>query len=368
MELIESTAVLNSNPAVEIRPPATEMKPAQSPGESTADLASSNSNDSSSSVGVNKPTITDYLDYFVHSLECKEPSCAMTKCRNFKRLFGHFKQCKKHFDCESCRWLLNLIIIHSKACDNHACNIPLCFTIKTRINEKEVFNRKMESIKEFLVDNVTVLGHKSKSTRTCQTAARDGDESSTSSYPVKRKFFDELETAKEEESRKHEEEDESTRALALVQSEAAQKKAALLAKLDLLKQDMQTSGNDNKDSCASLFEKGIRHEIVKYVVESSMKYVSSRETLFNKNNFIPITIHIIKKEQAVFRKAGSSDDYLHLMSELMFSVLSELEKRLLTRNVNAECQVCQADFGMESDDESTQAEESAQSSKRIKLD
>jgi hypothetical protein len=343
MDLVENTVVINS--AVEIKQPttATDMKPQDS------GLSSSATDSATNPTATNKPTITDYLDYFVHSLECKEPNCTMTKCRNFKRLFGHFKQCRKHFECESCRWLLNLIIIHSKACDNDTCNIPLCFTIKTRINEKEVLNRKMESIKEFINENSNALSYKPKCERTCQTCESD----SAANSSAKRKL-DEIESVDQPES--------TTVPQTEGFNEAELKKEALLEKLRLLKQQLLTSTNDNKDSDASLFEKSIRHDIVRFIVETNLKYVSSRES-FSKNSFIPVTIHIIKKEQAIFKKVNSTDDYLYLMSELMHSIRTELEKHLIARNVGVECQVTEAELS-----ESHAADVKTPSCKRIKTE
>lgn len=324
-------------------------EPAATP-ETTADSATATSTNSTTQATTDiKPTINDYLDYFAHSLECKEPACATHKCRNFKRLFGHFKQCRKHFECESCRWLLNLIIIHSKSCDKLACSIPLCFTIKQRINEKEVFTRKMESIKEFIADSLQLLAYRPASERGVQTSVGSG----------KRKF-DELETADNdaevEESAPKEPRTESN-------DELSAKQASLVAKLTLVRSNAQTSVNDNKDSCASLFEKGIRTELVKHVVQTGLAWLSARQLAFDKNSFMPVAVHVIKREQEIFRKVGSSDDYLYLMADLMHSIRCELEKRVpASRGVDCACQTTDEPHVLpEHSDEST-------SSKRLKLE
>ena len=321
MEVIENASIQNNN---------VESNKVNEPQISTElNNADSSTSTTTSTSPATKLTITDYLTYFVHSLECTELACTAVKCKNFKRLFCHFKQCKKHFECESCRWLLNLIIIHSKSCDNLTCNIPLCFTIKARLTEKEVFNFKTESIREFISRNLDLLKNdKLTCQQLCQTASS-----------TKRKF-DQLDDEKTDPLNTETAIPDKTQTEPNIQ----QRRNELLEQIRTIKQQIEIDPCDNKETNANMFEKNIRNEIVKYMVETSLKFLNARESAFSKNAFIPATILIIRKERDIFAKVKSSDDYLILMADIMNTLRVELVKRMSINRKSVGVQVNDSDF------------------------
>ena len=312
---MESNTKLDSAQTLETSTPISTNidPPSESSTTTTTTTTATNSNSP-------KLTIKDYLDYFVHSIECKEEtSCSQYKCKNFKRLFAHFKQCKKHFECESCRWLLNLIIIHSKSCDKlPACNIPLCQTIKARLSEKELFLNKMLSIKEFLTNNLALLD--SKNTKSTQT--------SNESNSKKRKL--------------NEEDLADSRNL----DETDQKYSLLVSRLNLLKDDLLVSTLENRDNSPHLFEKSIRTSIVKYLVDANLNVLQKSEPHFDRNKLIPLAFHVIKTERTVYRKTKSTDDYLDLMSDFLHTIRGELCKKVdkIKSRISFETQVSEEDL------------------------
>lgn len=297
--MIENMSTTSSSPSM----PSTSSPVIES------SICSAGGPNSSASLTNNKLTIRDYLRNFEHSIECTESNCSTAKCKTFKRLIGHFKQCARLGQCEYCRWLLQVLIVHAKWCEKppHECPVPFCYAIKLKINEREIFNHRVESIKEFVRSGCDLLMDKltssSVQTTTCHECSGG-----------KRKLDQEEE---------YEEDTEPTS-----DTDKKHQRTALLERINQINSQRPVIMGDQ-------FEKDIRQAIVKFIVETSQQRLMAIDSPphgspVDKNRFIQVALYAIKQERSLLAKCTSTDDYLYLMTDLLYRIQTELDLKIKT--------------------------------------
>ncbi|RNA39643.1 CREB-binding -like isoform X2 [Brachionus plicatilis] len=287
----------------------------------------SDSKDQSHEADNSKRVVDIYLEALVHSVACTESSCRVEKCRQFKTVVRHFNSCEKvNSQCDYCRQLVALCVIHAKTCRDDGCRIPDCHVIKVKLASLEELKAKTQSILEFIGSNVALLGH--KSVRDCQSQT---DEHS--------KWFNG--------------DDENER-----------KRSVLVEKINLIK-SVHPVKLSLKEEKLFKFERKLRNQLIKQLIESIVDKFCLKEKNFYKNvSYASLVVYVIKTESNLYSKTNNSDDYLCLMSELVFG----LEKRLRSKTSVCVDSAAQVDCGRSKNALTEEDSDQVPPSKKLKLD
>lgn len=277
----------------------------------------------------NSKRVDFYLEVFVHSVTCSESNCRVEKCRQFKNVVRHFNSCEKvNSQCECCRQLVGLIVIHAKTCHVDDCHIPDCHDIKVKLASLEELKAKTQSILDYIQVNVGLMEY--KGVCDCQTQM---DEDA--------KWFNVIE------------DDENLR-----------KQNALLDKIEYIK-SVPTVKLSLKEEKLFKFERKLRNQLIKQLMESVVDKFCLKEKNFYKNvSYASLVVYVMKTESKLYLKTNNSDDYLCLMSELVFN----LEKRLKNKTKICAHSDVQVDFSRCKNLLNEEEREQVPPSKKLKLD
>lgn len=120
------------------------------------------------------PDISTYMNIFNHAVRCTQlPSCSIhsSRCIQMRRIIQHARNCVKNKvnECNVCRQLIALTIMHAKTCRDEACPAPYCASIKARLDELNEMRARVESAYEYVRASFVLLDYKPKRTLALQT-------------------------------------------------------------------------------------------------------------------------------------------------------------------------------------------------------
>lgn len=303
-------------------------------GTETVDLASTKSDttdnkDQSQNTDNSKRVVDFYLETLVHSVTCSESNCLVEKCRQFKRVVSHFNSCEKvNSQCDHCRQLVALCVIHAKTCQTDDCRIPDCHVIKVKLASLEELKAKTQSIMEYIRLNISLLEYRPACDCQMQT---DHD---------------------------------ATMSNAIADDETLRKKNVLLEKIEYIK-SVPTIKLSLKEEKLFKFERKLRNQLIRQLIESIVDKFCLKEKNFYKNvSYASLVVYIIKTESNLYSKTNNSDDYICLMSELVLSLEKKFKAKLC---VDSSAQVDFFSRGKNSLSEEDSCEQ-VPPSKKLKLD
>lgn len=95
-----------------------------------------------------RPDLESLARALEHAADCQETPCPEKHCSRFKAALVHIKSCqrvKSAQRCSICRYLLYVVIYHSRNCTVQNCKINFCDHVRTRQDELSSAQRDHEA-------------------------------------------------------------------------------------------------------------------------------------------------------------------------------------------------------------------------------
>ena len=89
-------------------------------------------------------SIQTYVEDLEHASQCRDGNCRRPSCKRMKHLISHLMS-NKHKNnaaaaaaCMMCKQLRQLCLHHAKSCKLNKCLVPMCPTIKARLEQQRI--------------------------------------------------------------------------------------------------------------------------------------------------------------------------------------------------------------------------------------